>query len=139
MQLLAADECPAGATTLVLDGSQVALQVHESIGHPIELDRVLGMEAAYAGTSFLTPGGRRAACATARRSLNVVADATTPGALGTFGYDDEGVPATSTPIVTEGVFAGLPHLARDGGRDRASALGRHGAGRVVGARCPSSG
>jgi TldD protein len=106
LQLLSADECPAGTTTVVLDGSQVALQVHESIGHPIELDRVLGMEAAYAGTSFLTPDdlGR---LRYGSPLLNVVADATTPGALGTFGYDDEGVPATSTPIVTEGVFAGF--------------------------------
>jgi TldD protein len=106
VQLLSADECPAGTTTVVLDGSQVALQVHESIGHPIELDRVLGMEAAYAGTSFLDPGdvGR---LRYGSPLLNVVADATTPGALGTFGYDDEGVAATSTPIVTEGVFAGF--------------------------------
>ena len=106
VQLLAADPCPADVTTVVLDGSQVALQVHESIGHPIELDRVLGMEAAYAGTSFLTPDdmGR---LTYGSKALNVVADATTPGALGTFGYDDEGVPATSTPIVTEGQFAGF--------------------------------
>jgi TldD protein len=106
LQLLSADECPAGTTTVVLDGSQVALQVHESIGHPIELDRVLGMEAAYAGTSFLTPDdvGR---LRYGSPMLNVVADATTPGALGTFGYDDEGVPATSTPIVTEGIFSGF--------------------------------
>ena len=106
VQLLAADPCPAGETTLVIDGSQVALQVHESIGHPIELDRVLGMEAAYAGTSFLSP----ADLGTLRYGsplLNVVADATTPGALGTFGYDDEGVPATATPIVAEGRFTGF--------------------------------
>jgi TldD protein len=106
VQLLGADECPAGTTTLVLDGSQVALQVHESIGHPIELDRVLGMEAAYAGTSFLTPAdlGR---LRYGSPQLEVVADATTPGALGTFGYDDEGVPATATPVVTEGVLTGF--------------------------------
>jgi TldD protein len=106
VQLLSADECPADTTTVVLDGSQVALQVHESIGHPIELDRVLGMEAAYAGTSFLTPQdvGR---LRYGSPLLNVVADATTPGALGTFGYDDEGVPAAATPIVREGVFAGF--------------------------------
>lgn len=105
-QLLVADECDADVTTVVLDGSQVALQVHESIGHPIELDRVLGMEAAYAGTSFLAPGdvGR---LRYGSPLLNVVADATTPGALGTFGYDDEGVAATSTPIVTDGVLAGF--------------------------------
>ncbi len=106
VELLAAPTCPAEFTTLVLDGSQVALQVHESIGHPVELDRVLGMEAAYAGTSFLTPDDI-GQLAYGSSLLNVVADATTPGALGTFGYDDEGVPATSTPIVTEGVFQGF--------------------------------
>jgi TldD protein len=106
VQLLAADPCPSDVTTAVLDGSQVALQVHESIGHPIELDRVLGMEAAYAGTSFLTPDdvGR---LTYGSPQLNIVADATTPGALGSFGFDDEGVPATSTPIVTEGQFRGF--------------------------------
>ena len=53
--LLRADECPAGTTTVVLDSDQMMLQVHESIGHPTELDRVYGTEAAYAGTSFLKP------------------------------------------------------------------------------------
>ncbi len=106
VELLSAPACPAAATTLVLDGSQVALQVHESIGHPVELDRVLGMEAAYAGTSFLTPGDTGRLRYGSPR-LSVLANATTPGALGTFGYDDEGVPATSTPIVTEGVFQGF--------------------------------
>jgi TldD protein len=125
VQLLSADECPAGTTTVVLDGSQVALQVHESIGHPIELDRVLGMEAAYAGTSFLTPEDvGRLRYGSPR--LNVVADATTPGALGTFGYDDEGVPATSTPIVTEGVFAGFLTS-----RETASELGLDASGATV--------
>jgi TldD protein len=105
-ELLAAPTCGAETTSLVLDGSQVALQVHESIGHPVELDRVLGMEAAYAGTSFLTPGdaGR---LRYGSPVLHVVADATTPAALGTFGYDDEGVPATSTPIIAGGVFRGF--------------------------------
>ncbi len=103
VQLLAADPCPAGTTTLVLDGSQVSLQVHESIGHAIELDRVLGSEAAYAGTSFLTPEDR-GRLRYGSPLLNVVADATTAGALGSFGYDDEGVAATSTPIVTDGVL-----------------------------------
>lgn len=125
VQLLAAPVCPAGETTLVLDGSQVALQVHESIGHPVELDRVLGTEAAYAGTSFLTPGdiGR---LHYGSPLLNVVADATTPGALGTFGYDDEGVAATSTPIVTEGTLAGFLTS-----RETAAAIGLGGSGGTV--------
>jgi TldD protein len=79
------------------------LQVHESVGHPIELDRVYGSEAAYAGTSFLKPtdlGSLRYGS----DKMNVTADSTTPGGLGTFGFDDEGVPARREPIVVEGVL-----------------------------------
>ena len=105
-KLLTAPQCPDKTTTLILDGGQLALQVHESIGHPIELDRVLGMEASYAGTSFLTLNnvGR---LRYGSDLVNVVADATTPGGLGTFGYDDEGVPAQSTPIIRDGIFVGF--------------------------------
>ncbi len=104
--LLSADQCPSyDATTVILDGSQVALQVHESCGHPIELDRVLGTEAAFAGTSFLTPdklGNFRYGS----EFVNITADATIPYGLGTFGFDDEGVPATKTDIVKNGLFVG---------------------------------
>ncbi|MGD0765650.1 MAG: TldD/PmbA family protein [Dehalococcoidia bacterium] len=103
--LLTARPCPVGATTVILDGSQLALQVHESCGHAVELDRVLGTEAAYAGTSFLTTdklGGFRYGS----DAVNLTADATIPGGLGTFGYDDEGVPAQSTPLVSKGLFVG---------------------------------
>jgi TldD protein len=102
-----ADPCPQGRMDLVLDSSQLGLQIHESIGHPIELDRVLGMEANFAGTSFLTLDKLR----TLRYGsdlVNVVADATEahgPG-LGTFAYDDEGVEAQSTKIITNGMFTG---------------------------------
>jgi TldD protein len=102
-----AEQCPQGNMTLVLDSSQLGLQIHESIGHPIELDRVLGMEANFAGTSFLTIDKLR----TLRYGsdiVNVVADATEqhgPG-LGTFAYDDEGVAAQCTPIITNGLFTG---------------------------------
>src|SRR5216683_334189 len=102
-----ADQCPEGTATIILDGSQLGLQIHESIGHPIELDRVLGMEANFAGTSFLTIeklGNLRYGS----ELVNVVADARQehgPG-LGTFAYDDEGVAAQSTPIITNGLFTG---------------------------------
>ena len=102
-----ADQCPEGNFTIVLDSSQLGLQIHESVGHPIELDRVLGMEANFAGMSFLTLEKLR----TLRYGsdlVNVVADATRnhgPG-LGTFAYDDEGVPAQCTPIITDGLFTG---------------------------------
>ncbi|MDP2659409.1 MAG: TldD/PmbA family protein [Dehalococcoidia bacterium] len=103
--LLSAKPCPSGVTTIILDATQLALQLHESCGHPIELDRVLGYEASYAGTSFLTTeklGGFRYGSPL----VNVTADATIEGGLGTFGFDDEGVPAQRTPIVREGIFVG---------------------------------
>ncbi len=104
--LLTADPCPSDdAATLILDSSQLALQIHESCGHPIELDRVLGSEAAYAGTSFLTPD-KLNNFRYGSEVVNIVADATVPGALGTFGYDDEGVPAQRTDIVKNGLFVG---------------------------------
>jgi TldD protein len=103
--LLTAKPCPPGVTTVILDGSQVALQIHESCGHAIELDRVLGTEAAFAGTSFLTTdklGGFRYGS----DAVNLTADATIPGGLGTFGFDDEGVPAQHVPVVRNGMFLG---------------------------------
>lgn len=101
------DQCPSGVKDVLLDGSQLGLQVHESIGHPIELDRVLGTEANFAGLSFLTTE-KLGALRYASDIVNVVADATPahgPG-LGTFGYDDEGVPAQSTAIIKDGLFVG---------------------------------
>lgn len=104
-QLLSAPPCPAGTTTVVLDGGQLGLQVHESIGHPIELDRVLGTEASYAGTSFLTLD-KLGDLRYGSDIVNVVADATVPMGLGTFGYDDEGVPAQKSDIIRDGRFVG---------------------------------
>jgi TldD protein len=98
---------PAGPHTLILDSSQLGLQIHESIGHPIELDRVLGMEANFAGMSFLTLE-KLNKLKYGSEIVNVVADARLehgPG-LGTFGYDDEGVPAQCTPIISDGLFTG---------------------------------
>src|SRR5579863_1423566 len=92
--LHSAAQCPEGQRTIILDSSQLGLQIHESIGHPIELDRVLGMEANFAGMSFLTLEKLRT-LKYGSDIVNVVADAQLahgPG-LGTFAYDDEGVPA----------------------------------------------
>jgi TldD protein len=103
--LLDADTCPAGVMTLILDGTQAALQVHESCGHATELDRVLGFEAAYAGTSFLTVdllGNFRYGS----EHVTLTADATRPTGLGTFGWDDEGVPAQRAVLVDQGRFIG---------------------------------
>ncbi len=103
--LLSAELCPAGTMTLILDATQAALQVHELCGHPTELDRVLGFEAAFAGTSFLMPemlGSFRYGS----EAVTISADATSPGGLGTFGYDDEGVPAQRTLLIDQGIFSG---------------------------------
>ncbi|MDI6717387.1 MAG: TldD/PmbA family protein, partial [Actinomycetota bacterium] len=105
VQLLSAKECPSGEFTVILGGDQLALQIHESCGHPTELDRVLGMEASYAGTSFLTLD-KLNKFQYGSPIINITADATIPGALGTFGYDDEGIPAQRFDIVKDGIFVG---------------------------------
>ena len=101
--LTRADECPSGRTTVVIDAEQLTLQLHESVGHPIELDRIHGMEAAYAGTSFLAPtdlGSLRYGS----ELMNVTADATLGRGLGSFSVDDEGFPARRETIVESGVL-----------------------------------
>ncbi|HZD17530.1 MAG TPA: TldD/PmbA family protein [Actinomycetota bacterium] len=103
VELLSAPECPSEITTLILDSGQMELQIHESIGHAVELDRVLGMEEAYAGSSFVTPGDR-GRLRYASDLVSITADATLPGGLGSFGWDDEGVPAQRVPIIVRGVF-----------------------------------
>jgi TldD protein len=105
--LHSAAQCPEGEFDLILDSSQLGLQIHESIGHPIELDRVLGSEANYAGMSFLTLD-KLGSLRYGSRIVNVVADARLehgPG-LGTFAFDDEGVPAQCSPIIRGGLFTG---------------------------------
>ena len=105
--LHSAAQCPEKTGTIILGASQLGLQIHESIGHPIELDRVLGQEANFAGTSFLTLD-KLNNLRYASDIVNVVADARIdhgPG-LGTFAYDDEGVPAQCTDIIREGQFRG---------------------------------
>ena len=105
--LHSADRCPEGEFDLILDSSQLALQIHESIGHPIELDRVLGSEANYAGMSFLTLDQLNR-LRYGSEIVNVVCDARHehgPG-LGTFAFDDEGVPAQSIDVIRNGRFRG---------------------------------
>lgn len=103
--LLSAKPCPAMKTTVILDNNQMVLQVHESCGHPTELDRVLGTEASYAGTSFLTVE-KLNNLRYGSEPVNIVADATVPGGLGTFGWDDEGVPAQRVYLIKDGMFVG---------------------------------
>ncbi|MGB2571591.1 TldD/PmbA family protein [Micromonospora citrea] len=115
--LLTAPECPAGETDLILGGEQLALQIHESVGHAIELDRILGWEAAFAGTSWLDLA-RLGSLRYGSELMNVTIDPTIPGALGSFGFDDEGSPAVKRDAVREGRWVGV--LA---GRDSAAVAG----------------
>jgi TldD protein len=101
LALLAAPPCPTERTTVILGGEQLALQVHESVGHALELDRVLLGEASYAGTSWVAPGDV-GSLRYGSEQLTVIADATLPGALGSFGWDDEGVAAGRTTLIEEG-------------------------------------
>ncbi len=124
--LLTAPECPEATTDLVLESSQLALQIHESVGHAIELDRILGWEAAFAGTSFLELG-RLGSLVYGSPLMNITADATLVGALGTFGYDDEGTPAQRVDIVKDGRWVGVLS-----GRDSAALAGLPPGGMVRG-------
>jgi TldD protein len=121
MELLQAPPLPAGTRTILLHPSQLYMQVHESCGHPTELDRAFGTEASFAGTSFLTPdmlGSFRYGS----DLCDIVADATVPAGLGTFGWDDEGVEAQRVFLIKEGMFTGYlssretaPRIGRQSG------------------------
>jgi TldD protein len=132
IELLSAPACPAGRATLILDGEQLAIQIHESIGHALELDRMLLGEAAYAGTSWVEPSdlGR---LRYGSEELGITADATLPDGLGSFGWDDEGAAAKRTPLIEAGVLraalsdrqsAAAIGLARSGGCARADGFAR---------------
>jgi len=130
--LLDAPPCPQGRTTLVLAGEQLGLQIHESVGHAVELDRMLGYEASYAGTSWVPADG----IGTLRygsEAMSITADATLPRGLGSFRWDDEGVPGQKLAIVREGVLQGVLSsresaaeigLARSGGCARGEGFAR---------------
>jgi TldD protein len=124
--LLTAADMDEGETTIILGSDQVALQIHESVGHAVELDRILGWEAAFAGTSHLElPSLHQHRYGS--DLMNITADATLPGALGSFGYDDEGTPAQCVDIVREGLWVGVLS-----GRDSASIAGLPPGGMVRG-------
>ena len=116
--LLSAPYVAAGTRDLIIDASQMSLQVHESIGHPTELDRVLGEEAAFAGTSFVTLDDI-GSLKYGSEFVTVTSDGTVPGSLGSFGWDDEGVPAQRDYIVREGILQGL-----QSSRETAPSIGR---------------
>ncbi len=122
--LLSAPQCPETVTDLILGSEQLALQIHESVGHAIELDRILGWEAAFAGTSWLDLS-KLGELTYGSELMNITIDPTIPGALGSFGYDDEGTPAQRRYAVKEGRWVGV--LA---GRDSAAVAGLDYAGAV---------
>ncbi len=105
LALLSAPPVPEGDYDIILGSDQLCLQMHESCGHPVELDRVFGDEISLAGGSFLTPD-KRGSFHYASDLVNIYADGTIPGALGSYGYDDEGVKPRRVPIVEEGLFVG---------------------------------
>jgi TldD protein len=120
--LLTAKPCPTGSRDLLLESSQMALQIHESCGHPAELDRALGTEISLAGGSFLQPGllGK---FRYGSEHVDLVADATCSAGMGTFGWDDEGVPAGKHALIREGIF--IDYLSS---RETAATLGRSSTG-----------
>ena len=115
--ILDAPLADARPTTVILDQPFLALLVHESCGHPTESDRVLEHEVAFAGTTFMWPDDR-GRLRYGSDHVSITADATVPGGMGTFGWDDDGVPATRTPLIERGTFVG--YLTS---RETAGALG----------------
>jgi predicted Zn-dependent protease len=103
LQLLLAPNCPSGTLDIVLAPDQVILQIHESIGHPLELDRILGDERNYAGTSFVTPD----MFGTYRYGsdlLNITFDPTNPEQFVSYGFDDDGQPARREYLIRHGIL-----------------------------------
>ncbi|MBU1626193.1 TldD/PmbA family protein [bacterium] len=103
-ELLKADECPNMITNLILGSFILGIHIHETCGHPTELDRVIGSETSYAGTSFLLPDmiGK---FQYGSKIVNLEADATLAEGMGTFFYDDEGVKAQKFFLVKDGIFS----------------------------------
>ncbi len=117
-----APNCPSGAMDVLLAPDQMILQIHESIGHPLELDRILGDERNFAGTSFVTPD-MFGAYQYGSTGLNITFDPTQPEELASYGWDDEGTPAERVYLIKDGILlrplggaisqmrAGLPGVA----------------------------
>ncbi len=116
---LMAKSVKPGKYDLVLDPSHTWLTIHESVGHPLELDRVLGYEANYAGTSFATMDKREAHFQYGSDKVNIVADKTQPGSLGAVGWDDEGVKCKQWDLIKAGKLVDYQTI-----RDQAHILGK---------------
>ncbi|MDQ2857286.1 MAG: TldD/PmbA family protein [Candidatus Eremiobacteraeota bacterium] len=118
VRLLAAPQCPVGDFDVILGGSQVSLQIHESCGHAAELDRIMGWEANFSGTSFLS-ANQLGALRYGSKHVTIVIDNTLPLGLATTGYDDEGAKSGRSDIVRDGILVGF-----EMSRDTARTLGR---------------
>ena len=116
---LTATSVKPGQYDLVLDPNHLGLTIHESVGHPLELDRVLGYEANYAGTSFATLDKREAHFQYGSEIVNIMADKTQVGSLGAVGYDDEGVATKAWPLIQDGKLVDYQAT-----RDQAHILGK---------------
>lgn len=123
IELLDADNCPSGVMDLILDPDQMVLQIHESIGHPLELDRILGDERNYAGTSFVTLdmfGNYQYGS----KLLNVTVDPTRPEQAASFAFDDDGMPAERCHLIKDGLL--MRPLGGSISHERAAAMGLKG-------------
>jgi len=124
VQLLNAEDCPSGEFDVIITPRQMFLQIHESVGHPTELDRVLGSEAAFAGRSFVEPANlAEKPLQYGSEHVTLVADATCPRGVGTFAYDDEGVAAQNVTLIDRGKF-----VAFQTSRDNARKVGQNSTG-----------
>jgi predicted Zn-dependent protease len=122
LEVVLAPDCPSGTMDVLLAPDQMILQIHESIGHPLELDRILGDERNFAGTSFVTPD-MFGAYRYGSPLLNVTFDPTQPEELASYRWDDEGTPAERVHLIRDGILlrplggsisqarAGLPGVA----------------------------
>src|SRR6202008_4785958 len=118
-QMIAAKSVEPGKYDLVLEPPHMWPTIHESVGHPTELDRVLGYEANYAGTSFLTLDKWQSKNFNfGSKNVNIVADKLQPGSLGAVGYDDEGVKTGQWDLIKDGILVNYQTI-----RDQAHILG----------------
>ena len=102
--LVRAEVCPSGVFDLIIDSDQMQLQIHESVGHPVELDRIYGSELAFAGGSFVSQEMIETDYVYGSSHVTIIADATLETGLGTYGYDDDGVAACSVTVIDKGIL-----------------------------------
>lgn len=120
-EMLTAKSVDPGKYDLVLEPNHLGLTIHESIGHPLELDRILGYEANYAGTSFATLDKLKSGTFNyGSKQVNIVADKTQTGSLGAVGYDDEGVQCKKWDLIKDGIFVNVEAI-----RDQVHIVGQN--------------